>query len=462
MRSRNQSRGLAKFFGLIVVITLFGTGIYVLTADSFEREAPKITIKDHDIWNLKGVFPIEIRDNLGVKHYEVALLDQGNRIPLETTMCQAESADPKSLCVGIQKLANASNDVKSLVLEVRARDKSYWNFFKGNLATQQFSIVIDTQEPELSVIANSYKITQGGSALVVFRAVDAHLQNLTISNGHLEFQAQPFYKEGFYIALIAWSKLHEDFTPKIIATDRAGNVSAIPIAYFQQKRQYRNSTISITDSFIDGKISALVEEIGARSLESFEDKVAIFRYINEEIRQESFERIFTTASTWPNDELIENFSIRSFAPLKNAAVTASFGDYRNFSYQGRIISQSHHMGLDLASIRQAPVILSNPGVVVLNEFVGINGKSIVVHHGLGLATLYSHLTTSDVALGDVLGANVKIANTGNTGLSLGDHLHFGVLVQGYEVWNAEWMDANWITLNITNVINKAKSAIDRI
>lgn len=86
----------------------------------------------------------------------------------------------------------------------------------------------------------------------------------------------------------------------------------------------------------------------------------------------------------------------------------------------------------------------------------------MVYHGLGLSTLYAHLTASDVSVGDVLESNVKIANTGNTGLALGDHLHFSVLVQGYEVWNAEWMDSNWIKLNITDVINEAKTIINQI
>lgn len=188
----------------------------------------------------------------------------------------------------------------------------------------------------------------------------------------------------------------------------------------------------------------------------------IFRYINEGVREQSFDRIFKVASSFDIESVVENFAIKPFTPLRNGAVMASFGDHRRFTYQGEIVSESNHMGLDLASIKQAPVILSNPGIVTLNEFVGIDGNSVVVYHGLGLSTLYAHLTASDVSVGDVLESNVKIANTGNTGLALGDHLHFSVLVQGYEVWNAEWMDSNWIKLNITDVINEAKTIINQI
>ncbi|MBX7491360.1 M23 family metallopeptidase [Helicobacter turcicus] len=482
MCNPNMKSGFVKILGLVFIFVLIGGGILVLSLDSFEKEAPKITIRDKAVWNLKDSFPIEISDNVAIKSYSVALIENGQRIPLDVqqinaqdTMCVAKNANlspltqniitptpTKSFCIGIQKPTGVKDNAKFITLEVSVTDTSKWNLFKGNTTTQQFNIAIDSKKPQLAVVSNSYKITQGGSALVIFRAIDENLENLTITNGNLEFKAQPFYKEGFYIALIAWSKMHDNFTPKIIAEDSAGNVSIAPIGYFQQKKRYKDSTIPLTDSFIDGKISTLVEEIGEKSLDEFESKVEIFRYINEGVRQQSFDRVFKAASEFDTESLVENFHIKPFAPLRGGAVMASFGDYRRFTYQSEIVSESHHMGLDLASIKQAPVILNNPGIVTLNEFVGIDGNSIVVYHGLGLSTLYAHLTTSDVNVGDVLESDMKIANTGNTGLALGDHLHFSVLVQGYEVWNAEWMDAKWIKLNITDVINEAKAIINQI
>ncbi|TLD83578.1 M23 family metallopeptidase [Helicobacter sp. MIT 11-5569] len=471
-----------KILSLILIVLLIGGGIFTLTSDSFEKEAPQITIKDKATWNLKDSFPIEISDNVAIKSYSVALIDNGQKIPLDAqqintqdAQCVAKNANLsplaqniitptpiKSFCIGIQKPEEVKSNAKSIMLEVSVTDTSKWNFFKGNTTTQQFHIAIDSKKPQVSVIANSYKVTQGGSALVIFSAIDENLEDITITNGNLEFKAQPFYKDGFYISLIAWSKFHDNFTPKIIAKDSAGNVSIAPIGYFQQKKQYKDSTIPLTDSFIDGKISALVEEIGERSLDEFENKVEVFRYINEIVRQQSFDRIFKASSTFDVESQVEDFVIKPFSPLRNGAVMASFGDHRTFTYQGENVSESNHMGLDLASIKQAPVILNNPGVVTLNEFVGIDGNSVVVYHGLGLSTLYAHLTTSNVDVGDVLDSNSVIANTGNTGLALGDHLHFSVLVQGYEVWNAEWMDANWIKLNITGVIAEAKEIIDKI
>jgi murein DD-endopeptidase MepM/ murein hydrolase activator NlpD len=55
-----------------------------------------------------------------------------------------------------------------------------------------------------------------------------------------------------------------------------------------------------------------------------------------------------------------------------------------------------------------------------------------------------------------------IAETGTSGLALGDHLHFGIMIQGIEVRPEEWLDKSWIKANITNVIKEAKKIIGAI
>lgn len=374
MQNPRANRGFIKIFGLVGLIIFIILGMFMLSLDSFEKESPTITLKSTS-WNLKGVFPIDISDNAGIKSYQVSLVDNGQKILLETqnlteqdAMCAIKNANTVSLtqnittqtpiknfCIGIQKPQNLENNVTSILLEVSATDTSKWNFFKGNTTTKQFHIQIDTKKPQVAIIANSYKITQGGSALVIFKAEDENLKSVKITNGILDFTPQPFYKEGFYISLLAWSKLHDDFNAKIIAEDSAGNISIAPIGYFKQKKQYRNSTIPLTDTFIDGKISSLVEEIGEKNLKDFENRLAIFRYINEEVREDTFNRILKASSFVDTESLVEDFPIFAFTPLKNGAVMASFGDHRTFTYQGENVSESNHMGLDLASIKQAPV-----------------------------------------------------------------------------------------------------------
>jgi len=81
--------------------------------------------------------------------------------------------------------------------------------------------------------------------------------------------------------------------------------------------------------------------------------------------------------------------------------------------------------------------------------------------GLGLYTIYGHCSSINVSVGENIINRTKLASTGRTGLALGDHLHFGILVQGIEVRPEEWMDKLWIKKNITDIIENSKKVINR-
>lgn len=166
-------------------------------------------------------------------------------------------------------------------------------------------------------------------------------------------------------------------------------------------------------------------------------------------------------TSFVSDEMISDFKMNKMYPLKNAQVVASFGDHRKYSYRGDYISESHHLGLDLASNAMAKIKPQNGGEVVYSDYNGIYGNMPIIHHGLGLYTLYGHCASVNINSGDEVIAKSYIANTGKSGYAMGDHLHFGVLVQGIEVRPAEWMDKTWIKLNITNIIKNAKEIINR-
>jgi len=93
----------------------------------------------------------------------------------------------------------------------------------------------------------------------------------------------------------------------------------------------------------------------------------------------------------------------------------------------------------------ADVKVSNPGTVVYADENGIYGNMPMIY------TLYGHCSQVLVKVGDNVNAGQVIAKTGKTGLALGDHLHFGILIQGIEV--------NWIKKFITNVFNEADNII---
>ena len=81
--------------------------------------------------------------------------------------------------------------------------------------------------------------------------------------------------------------------------------------------------------------------------------------------------------------------------------------------------------------------------------LGIYGEAVILDHGLGLFTLYGHLSAIEVKVGDVITKRQVIGKTGETGLAAGDHLHFGIYLDGLAVLPVEWWDQKWIDDNFT-------------
>ena len=452
-----RKRGGSSFGALLVFALIIGGALYIYNSAMFERDVPEISMENNGYWNLKKPLKIVIDDASGLKSYKIVLKNNGERQILQN---EQFITPENSLHVEVSPPKSAyAMKTKEIVISIEATDASKWNMLNGNSVRVEYKLKIDKKRPRLSNVANSYKIKKGGAALVVFKAKDENLKDLYIqTNFGKKFKVTPFYKEGYYISLLAWPVTENNFRATIVATDEAGNIAKINVPLYLKDKRYRTSKIKLSDKFLNGKIAELAEEFAETA--GVEDKIEQFKIINEDVRAKNETLIHDITSNVP-DEMIKNFKIKKMYPLKNAAIVARFGDHRLYSYQGEEVSESYHLGLDMASNAMAKIKPQNAGDVVYADYNGLYGNMPIIHHGLGLYTLYGHCSSLNVANGDSIRAKAHIANTGKSGYAMGDHLHFGVLIQGIEVRPAEWMDTQWMKLNISDVIKDAKEIIDR-
>ena len=98
-----------------------------------------------------------------------------------------------------------------------------------------------------------------------------------------------------------------------------------------------------------------------------------------------------------------------------------------------------HAGIDYDGRTGDPVIASRSGIVILAEYNGGYGRTIVLQHSEGFTTLYAHLSSYSVAVGQAVEAGVKIGEMGSTGLSTGPHLHFEIRKDGTPVDPAPYL-----------------------
>jgi murein DD-endopeptidase MepM/ murein hydrolase activator NlpD len=82
--------------------------------------------------------------------------------------------------------------------------------------------------------------------------------------------------------------------------------------------------------------------------------------------------------------------------------------------------------------------------VLFAEELGIYGNTVIIDHGMGVQSLYAHLSSIAVTAGAMVDKEQVLGRSGMTGMAGGDHLHFTMLVNGRMVNPVEWWDSHWI------------------
>jgi len=440
---------MKKAWIFIVVLLFIGVG-YIWFSPMFEKNPPKINIYTNGFINFKKPIKIEINDDSGIKSYEIILKGKN----FEKII--AKSAKPnlgKKIVLNVT-LPKVSD--KQIVLKVMAIDISKWHFFKGNKTQKKALLNVDTTYPDAEVINNSYAIGRGGSAVAIVKVSDENLKDAYILvNKTYKFKLTPFVKKGYYISLLAWPITENMFDAELIAIDKAGNKTQTHIPYYWRKYRYPHKKLNITDNFINSVSKRVIEKMG---MQLPNDLVEIFKLENETIRKIN-ENEIKKLTTPIRDKKIINFYMYKFNPLPGSAKEAGFGEFRDYYYKGKVISHAIHKGIDLAKIKHAKIFLSNKGTVIAKKYIGIYGNTLIIYHKLGLYSLYSHTSAILINENQKVNRGVVIARTGSTGGVFGDHLHFGLYIQGIAVNPIEWMDYHWIKTNITNIIRSAKRII---
>ena len=442
-----------KKLWIIVLILTAGIVGFIYFSPMFEKEPPKIEVITNGYTNLQKPIKIIISDNSGIKSYEVEL----RAGTFEEVI--AKSAEPNMGKKVVLNLKLPNIDAKQIQLSITATDTSKWHFFRGNSARKNIILIVDKNAPDAEIINNSYAIGRGGSAVAVVKVNDENLKDkyILIDNKY-RFNLTPFVKKGYYAALIAWPYNENKFSADLIAVDKAGNENRVHIPYYWKTKgiyRLKNKKLTITDRFIENVAKRVLIKSG---LKVPNDPVQIFKLENETLRKMNEKELFKLTRNIYEDK-INSFYINKFNPLPGSAQEAGFMELRHYYYKGREISRAIHKGIDLAKIKHAKVYANNSGTVIATKYIGIYGNTMVVYHKLGLYTTYSHLSQFIAKKGDKVKKGEVIARTGSTGGVFGDHLHFGVYIQGYPVQPREWMDSRWIRINITKVIKDAKRTI---
>jgi len=330
-------------------------------------------------------------------------------------------------------------------VEVWARD-DFWRPWRGQeRAAATFPVTIDLTPPPLEIIAATPYVAPGGAGLVVIRAGDAALADTHV--GTLAFPTFPLGPQG---TLVGFFALPYDFAVgtslSVRAADQAGNAVTRGIPAEILPRRFRRDTIEITDAFLNAKVPELLPQRPPT-----QPLVEGFLVINRDQRKFAEAEKRRVAAKTADKPLWEG----AFVQPRNTKVFSNFAETRTYRYHGREIDTQVHVGFDLASTKQAVVPATNKGVVAYSGPLTIYGNTVILDHGLGLQTLYGHLSSVAVKVGDAVAKGQELGRSGATGLAIGDHLHYEVLVHGVSVTPIEWWDPKWIRDRVSGPLKAA-------
>jgi len=299
------------------------------------------------------------------------------------------------------------------------------------------------------VISNLHFINPGGSDAVVYRATPEDVTSGVLV-GDVEYPGYPLsganvpgVSSNDPAVRVAFFALRHDQdlkTPiRLFARDEAGNTASSSFDYRVFPKPFKKSRIEVSRQLLDEVVPAILQ--GTTEIKPEGEPIEQFVAVNSELRQKNNARIASFAAETAPEIL---WGGTAFHPFTNTGVQSAFADYRTYVYQGKDVDQQVHLGFDLASYATTPIVAANRGKVLFADELGIYGNTVILDHGMGVQSLYAHLSSFEVKVGDMVEKEQTVGRSGRTGMALGDHLHFTMLVNGHMVNPIEWWDAHWI------------------
>ncbi len=287
-------------------------------------------------------------------------------------------------------------------------------------------------------------LRRGGTGVVAFHA-SGNWSEAGVRVGKYNFPSFPAKGDPNYrIAIFAYPHDVDLETPPLaVARNLAGDEVTAIFRHHVTPVRFREREVKIGDPFLERVVNRIDpsgnEELWKR-----------FAKINSETRR-------------ANDRFLSELNSRTspsrlwkgaFLLLPKASNEARFADRRSYLYHGRELNREWHLGVDLASVKNAPLPAANSGVVLFAGPLGIYGNCVAIDHGLGVQSIYGHMAKIDVKEGDKVERGQIIGNTGMTGLAGGDHAHIGLQLNGVFVDPVEWSLPKWMDKSLMPLVSQ--------
>jgi murein DD-endopeptidase MepM/ murein hydrolase activator NlpD len=275
--------------------------------------------------------------------------------------------------------------------------------------SQKEVIVTTTLQKPLEVLISGNQLEQGDTLVVIAENLKTG-QKITGEFDHKSFDFLPTETEGKLIGIIGIDvrKTPGDYLLKVLIDGEEKLNKKITIT----KGDFYVTKFVLTPELEKQGYtqSNIVQNIQTN------DGVLIYQVLDKYMPEPYFNKSFI----YPLDSIIK------------------VGDFGTTRKEGDITLR--HLGVDLDAPVGTLIYAINGGVVKFTKDLITYGKTIIIDHGFGIYSLYLHLSEFKVVVGDKVSRGEAIGLTGNTGYSLGPHLHFSIKANGASVDPLRFID----------------------
>lgn len=387
---------------ILVIIPLIGLGLYV-GFSLLDGTPPTLTVngleKDK---RYRGSLTVDIAamdERTGVGSLTVQL-DDAPAIPLDFGGKESTS----------WTLETAAYADGPHTVSVKATDRS----LQKNRTQVTFPFYIDNTPPTLHVPPETLHVGQGRT-LALFVQADESLADI---EADLFNKAVTFYAtdaENLYRSFLGVSVTAtvQSYPLTVTATDLVGN------------RTEQTFQVEVTKTaFARGEYIILSPQ---------KQRIMMDR---SKSREDNAKR---GAAYAQGDHEPEQLWEGKFIRPTEGRLTSPFGKYREYNTGVR----RHHYGTDIANVVGTAIYASNRGIVTLADRLHLYGNAVILNHGQGVSSSYSHLSEIHVKVEERVEKGQRIGSMGATGQTTGSHLHWGMVVNGVAVAPEEWTERDF-------------------
>jgi hypothetical protein len=359
----------------------------------------------------------------------------------------------------------------ALVVEVE--DNSLWQ----NSERETFPLVVDFTPPTLELLATS-GIRQGGSGLVIYRVIDEEVGDSGLEIGGHFFRGFParalddgLSSKGIFAVLFAVPLREATPSLFLIAEDQVGNAVRTPLSLGHFPREQLSNERFITEVGVREILSPLIESSWTQMEKFQRDRGEKLAFRTEKGSPERLGEHFRLAHTLLRrmneldlEALLKDYRFDRFwtGPLAKllGKTDDRFGSLLRYRMGDKplteVVETRYRVRLpsDVTDVHSV-----GDGVVMVNAFLGVLGRVLVVDHGLGLLSVYGNLQDVRKQQGDTVEAEEIIGVASPSPDQAENYYSFEMRVTHVPVDPAEWWSGEWYKSTISQTIAKARETL---